>query len=207
MKDFSDEIRQKIREKVQVVEKESSVEFVPYVAQKSHDYFFFRAFSSLLFIVCAWFVFSAISFFQSSDWFLLGAVMGAGVLFWPLSGSSIYTRFLVPRRLKMAEVEEGARLTFLREEVFATKKRTGILIYISLLERAVYVLADRGITDVLGEEPLGRLGQSLAADFSSGASAGDTFLKALRLLSNELKQYFPRDSVDLNELPDSLRHE
>jgi putative membrane protein len=54
-------------------------------------------------------------------------------------------RWFAGRRTMRRRVETRAAAAFLREEVFNTRERTGILLFISLLEHEVLVLADSGI--------------------------------------------------------------
>ncbi len=54
-------------------------------------------------------------------------------------------RHLVPPSIRAERVDRAARLAFLEHGITETRDRTGILIYVSLLEHRVEVLADRGI--------------------------------------------------------------
>jgi putative membrane protein len=54
-------------------------------------------------------------------------------------------RLLVDADIASARVRVAAEAAFLRGEVFATRERTGILIFLALLERRVVVLGDSGI--------------------------------------------------------------
>ena len=52
-------------------------------------------------------------------------------------------RALVPAEALAARVHQRATQAFVEEDVFRTRDRTGILIFISLFEHRVVVLADR----------------------------------------------------------------
>jgi putative membrane protein len=65
-------------------------------------------------------------------------------------------------------VRRRADQAFLHEEVFRTRDRTGILVFLSLLERRVVVLADKGIAAAVEQ----REWDSIVAGIVSGIRAG-----------------------------------
>src|SRR5690606_38161285 len=112
---------------------------------------------------------------------------------------------VLPRKLRLHEVEEAAALEFLKHEVFATRQRTGVLIYISLLERAVFVLADKGLLQKFDSKYWEGLGLKLAQDFNAH-EAGRSFFAALDHMAPDFEKEFPPGADNPNELPDHLRH-
>jgi len=102
----------------------------------------------------------------------------------------------VPRLRRAAEA------AFTRERVFETRDRTGILVFLSLLERQVVVLPDAGIaakapesawSGVVGEIVLGmKAGRPTEALVTAVRSCGDTLRAA----------GFSSRPDDANELPD-----
>jgi putative membrane protein len=80
-----------------------------------------------------------------SLWMALPGVVGAA------AGSllALYVpavkRWLAGPAMLEARVRQRAGLAFLSEEVFKTRERTGILLFVSLFERRVVVLGDSGI--------------------------------------------------------------
>lgn len=68
---------------------------------------------------------------------LVGCALGRRV--------SVLRRWLVNQDLLAHRVGLRAESAFLEEEVFATRERTGILIFLALFERRVVVLGDAGI--------------------------------------------------------------
>ncbi len=104
-----------------------------------------------------------------------------------------------------AQVITAARSTFLELKVDTTRRRTGVLVYVSLLERRVEIIADRGVpwsdvsagrTDV--ERAFARTFMPLATDLSA-------FLESLDRLGRVLSGMCPRTSDDINELPDDVQ--
>jgi putative membrane protein len=116
-------------------------------------------------------------------------------------------RLLAPRRAMDELVSLRAEAAFTREQVFATRDRTGILIFVSLLERKVRVLADSGIHAKVADGTW----DTVVAKVVSGMKAGrpaDGIVEAVDLCGQLLRQHgFAARPDDTNELPDSLRVE
>lgn len=203
MLQVSKEFQSKIKERIQEIEKKTSVEFVPVIVSECSEYLFFRL------MIC--FQMTAIAVlllwrYGEGAHFWLGAFVAVGVAvltFLLVSWRPLLTRIL-PQRLKHAETEDAAYRVFLKEEIFLTKERTGVLIFISELEKSVFLLADKGLREKVPDREWKELGEILARDFKK-KSAGQTFLEALNSLATRLAPHFPPREVNLNELPDELR--
>ncbi len=77
------------------------------------------------------------------------------------------TTFIEPlKRLLMSQshmdkvTRQRAENAFLQEEVFNTRHRTGIMLFISFFEHEVIVMADRGISKVVEQKEWREIGQS-----------------------------------------------
>jgi putative membrane protein len=84
-----------------------------------------------------------------------------------------------------------------------TRGRTGILLFVSIAERYVEILADRGIDEKV---PPGTWKEIVAA-FTRQVREGkiaDGFVGALTACGALLVSRFPRAADDQNELPDVL---
>lgn len=203
MKKLTNQFKNQIEAKIVELEKLTSVEFVPAYKERSSDYRSWKLLSGL-------FVFSLVlSISVYRDWpasgelkifmsFLAG-VLVAALLCWDLA-----LRILLPRAVKLREVEDAAQRIFLTEEIFETKDRTGVLIFISEFEKAVYILADKGLLKKVPAQEWQALGVTLANDFSK-QSAGDTFFQSLDVLSKRLSPEFPPSLENLNELKNQIR--
>lgn len=107
------------------------------------------------------------------------------------------TRALVPAGRRARQVAESARAAFYDKGVSRTSGRWGVLVYASLLEQEVEVLADLGIEEGVVDEPtIEALRAAVAAD--------DTplFTTALAALGKRLAARYPRTEGDVNELDD-----
>ncbi len=112
----------------------------------------------------------------------------------------------VSRRRVIAAVRERAIRAFYEKGLYRTREETGILIFISLLERTVWILGDRGIDQRIPPETW----QGLAGDLSSGIRAGQAAPALCAVIDRcgELLQcHFPRRSDDVNELSDNVLYE
>lgn len=83
--------------------------------------------------------------FGSPFWVLLGAGGGAAVGYLLAGRSARLIRGLTPDEVFDRQVGLAARAAFVEHEVFATRDRSGVLLFLSLLEHRVVVLADSGI--------------------------------------------------------------
>jgi putative membrane protein len=121
-------------------------------------------------------------------------------------------RFLPPVRrlaaghgLMERRVAQRATEAFVSEEVFKTRDRTGILLFVSLFEHKVLVLGDSGINAKVAKSDWESLVQSMTRGISDGKYV-EALVEGIRL-SGEL---LGREGVrirpdDTDELPDTLR--
>jgi putative membrane protein len=138
-------------------------------------------------------------------WILLPAAAGGAAGYLLAAFVPAVKRWLAGDEMLEARVRQRAGMAFLAEEVFHTRERTGILLFVSLFERRVVVLGDGGINrqveashwesvvaTVVGGIREGRPGAALAAGIRQCGELLARFGVALR----------PDDS---NELSDDLR--
>jgi len=112
-------------------------------------------------------------------------------------------RLLVGRARLEAEAERAARESFLAHEVFATRERTGILIFVALLERSVVVLADSGVHPFVPDSEWRALAAAIAREMRT-KTPGQALLAAVQRAGGQVAALGPRRSADdANELPDA----
>ena len=110
---------------------------------------------------------------------------------------------LVSERDAMHEVSEEAIHAFYERGLHRTEHGTGILIFISLLERKVWVLGDKGINDKCPAKTWDEIVQILTRALKSGGACAG-FCTAIERCGDILAQHFPRSDGDTDELPDNL---
>ncbi len=203
MQILNQDFKNRIEQKIASLEKNTSVEFVTVIASRSASYLSFRLNVVLLgFILC----FAGLTFkngFQDPLMPIFFSFLFSIFVFFILKIQCVLRRAL-PAILKHIEVEELAHSVFLKEEIFATERRTGVLIFISALERSVFVMADKGVLNVVKAEEWAGLGQELAKNFQK-ESAGETFLSALDQVSLKLGGQFPPSTANANEIKNHVR--
>ena len=105
------------------------------------------------------------------------------------------------RATEMAE--EQAFQEFYRNGLHETQDRTGVILFVSLFERRVVVLADRGI-DRLAEEDAWVAVDSAVLRGVAGGSLSSGLVEGIRLCGDALEKHFPWRDGDRNEIPDRL---
>jgi putative membrane protein len=110
--------------------------------------------------------------------------------------------FVGPRRQAEA-VRERALRAFYEKGLYRTREETGILIFISTLERKVWILGGRGINARIPPGSWQALAGELAAGIRSGRAA-EALCRVIAGCGSELSRHFPRRADDRNELPDQI---
>ncbi|MEO5668142.1 MAG: hypothetical protein ABIR96_08785 [Bdellovibrionota bacterium] len=201
MEAFTKEFCDTLLAKSQELEKISSIEFVPVVAKRSDSYFDFRVQLALVAALCAALGDAA----YSSRWIeaALVASLAFAAIFALVSIPQIL-KLVLPAALAREAVIDRADSTFLHEEVFATRARTGVLIFVSLFEKEVFVIGDKGLLPFVKDDYWHTLGRTLAHDFKS-KNPGLSFIRALEQLIKDVAPHFPAGADNPNELSDELR--
>ena len=100
--------------------------------------------------------------------------------------------FVGRKRIEEA-VRERAVFAFYQKGVHKTEAETGILIFVSLLERKVWILGDRGIHEKMGSERWKSLAGELAAGIN-GDRPFDALCAVIEKCGRELARHFPEQA-------------
>ena len=110
---------------------------------------------------------------------------------------------LVPKTVRRARAHQRAVEQFLVQNLHTTKGRTGVLIYVSFVERLAEVIADEGIYRKVPpsawEDVVGELTNHLARGTTT-----EGFVRAVERCGKILAKHFPPGRADQNELPNHL---
>lgn len=136
---------------------------------------------------------------------MLLVILGAGV-------GSLITRYLPGLRRLLEGKKELERSAFsraehffLREEVFMTRQRTGIMIFIALFEHQVIVRADKGITQVVAQQEWDEIVNQMVQEIKSGQMA-EGLIHAIDKCAELLREKgIHAHPDDVNELSNELR--
>ncbi|WP_163337639.1 TPM domain-containing protein [Desulfopila sp. IMCC35008] len=202
---LTEEEQQKITETVQRMEKLTSGEIVPMVVSTSHDYPVAKAIGAgLLTLPLALLLTSITGSYlwlgPQNMWLFLAY---ASIFYFPLyklvgSNPPIMRLFLLARQVE-EEVEEAAVSAFYNEGLYRTRQENGILVFISVLEKKVWVLGDRGINERVGPNEW----QDIIKELSEGIRDDqqcEAICRSITRIGNVLRHHFPIQEDDHDEL-------
>jgi putative membrane protein len=195
----------KITALVQQVEQETSGEIVPMVVSASHSYPVAMIYgASVLALPLALLLMPLIGglFWMGSQnvWiFLVLFILLYGLFYGLLQRCSWLKRLFLSQKQIDAEVEEAAITAFFTEKLHKTREANGILLFISLIERKVWVLGDSGINDRI--DPAQWQGiVTLITDGIKEKRQCEAICTAIAETGKILKTHFPARKDDSNEL-------
>ena len=201
--------RDAIAAAVAAAERETGGEIVPFAVAASDGYevaaWKGATLGALLGVLAAAVVHRVAALWGTSElWLLAPAIVGAALGFVLGQFAAPVRRWLVGREVLEREVQQRAQEAFLSQEIFRTRDRTGILIFVSLFERQVTVLADSGIHAAVEAGAWRDLVDELAAGIRRG-EAGPAMVRAVERCGALLRTHqVERRAEDVNELPDQL---
>jgi putative membrane protein len=132
---------------------------------------------------------------------ILGGVLGAIL---PYFSDSV-KRMLVARRYQDLVTRQTAENAFLEEEVFNTRQRTGIMIFVSFFEHEVIVMADKGISKIVDQKQWDNIVQNIIAEIKNGKIVEGLEKGITQCGEILLEKGFQKRIDDINELRDDLR--
>jgi putative membrane protein len=115
-------------------------------------------------------------------------------------------RLFIGNRRKEEAVRLRAERAFFERGLYRTKKNTGVLFFLSLLEKKVWVLADKGIYEKMDQETLNRFANEVSRGIKEGRAC-DALSQAIQEVGGVLSKHFPITPDDTNELPDDVMTE
>ncbi|HRS63925.1 MAG TPA: hypothetical protein P5554_12125 [Spirochaetota bacterium] len=114
-----------------------------------------------------------------------------------------FKRLFIPQKRKEEEVKERAFISFYQKGLNATRDKTGVLFFISILERTLYILADKGIYEKIKDERLQSYSTLIARGIKENKTS-EALCKAINDVGQELIKHFPIKPDDTNELSNSV---
>jgi uncharacterized membrane protein len=112
---------------------------------------------------------------------------------------------LVGQQKVQVRILQRATEVFLHEEIFNTRKRNGILLMVSELERKVVILSDSGINQLVQQEEWEEIVEVVLKKIRKRQFA-EGIVQAIQMCRDLLlKNGFRAQKDDLNELPDDIR--
>lgn len=214
---FSEADRQSVSEAIKQAESKTSGEIAVAVIRESYDYAIYETAAAVLagfiyFIFIMFYVAEIENFLQRLFWdysvnylllFYGFSTFVVMTIFYFLFNISTLDRLIVPHKIMTGKVKERALRYFMESGVSNTRDRTGILIFISILERRVELLADRGIAEKIPPDKW----SSIVSDIIAGIKAGELskhLHKAVTQCGDLLQDFFPIKEDDTNELSNDV---
>ncbi len=197
--------RDAIAAAVKAAEKQTAGEIVPMVVSASYHYPMAEVIGATTLALPAALVLTPLL----GGWFWIGnwnlwLFLGLFTLFF-LGGLMLLRcwtalkRLFISKREMDEEVEEAAVISFFKKGVHRTREETGVLIFVSLFEHRVWVLADRGINRKVAQDQW----NTIVADIVQGIrqhQPGQAIAEAVDRVGRLLAEHFPRRDDDQDEL-------
>lgn len=209
---LSEADRQKIQETVRQAELKTSGEIIPMVVSFSYTYpmgdvLGSAAFSLPLSILVTTVAGNVFWLGSQNMWIFMGvfAVLFAG-FHTLIKRIPSLKRLFVSRSEMAAEVEEAAVTAFYKEGLYRTREETGILIFISVFERRVWVLADRGISAKVPQDAWNGIVNGIVAGIRRHRPC-ESICEAIQEVGELLAEHFPVRRDDTDELQNLIIRE
>jgi putative membrane protein len=200
---FSSEERERIKETVQDVETRTIGEVAVMVVDSSDQYMeaevmggvFLSSFISLILTM---------AFFHSSLWWfiLLSFIFHYPAKYIFRKVPHLKTAFIGLKRREHAVMQRAER-AFYEKGLYKTRENSGVLFFLSLLERKVWVLADVGIYKRIEQDTLNKFADAVSRGIREGRAC-DALCGAIKESGEVLALHFPMKPGDTDELSDEV---
>ncbi|MFV8259679.1 TPM domain-containing protein [Bdellovibrio bacteriovorus] len=196
----------RIEASISKVEETTSGEIVPVIVRRSSAVGHVPLTLTLLltlFLIIVEFPFS--DWLWVTPWVYLWPVIV--VIFFGLSQvlakSKWIQKVFVPEKDELDSVHRRAHLEFYLNRIHRTESGTGVLIFVSVMEKKAVVLADEGISKKLPKEHWDEILGMLGKQLHDGKWA-DGFVAAIEACGKDLQTHFPTGAGNSNQLKNHL---
>jgi putative membrane protein len=200
---FTEEEKERLKATVHEVESKTIGEIVVMVVDHSDPYIEAEVLGGIL-LGSLLSLIATLLYFHSSIW---SYVPLSFLFFFPcrflFQRVDILKRLFIGIRKKEEAVRLRAERAFFERGLYKTKKNTGVLFFLSLLERKVWVLADKGIYEKMNQETLNRFANEVSRGIKEN-QACEALTKAIQEIGVLLSQHFPITPDDTDELPNDV---
>jgi putative membrane protein len=142
-------------------------------------------------------------FFEFKWESILISVLLSALLGWMLSRLDFVQRWMIPFDDQESQVWQKAQSEWAKNKIQKTKARTGILIFVSIMERKAVVLADEGIAKHYPQETWIEVVELLSSHLKKN-EWGLGFEKAIARCGEILKKHLPAGAHNKNEISDEI---
>ena len=203
---FKSEELERITKTIHEVESQTIGEVAVMVVDSSDDYIEAEILGGIFLASLLSLVMTTLNF-HSSVWAYISLSF---ILFFPSKYlfekiPILKTAFTGVKRKETAVVQRAV-MAFYEKGLYKTKKNTGVLFFLSLLERKVWILADKGIYEKIDQETLNKFTKSVSQGIRDGRAC-DALCDAIRESGELLAKHFPITPDDTDELSDEVMTE
>ncbi len=114
-------------------------------------------------------------------------------------------RLHIESRCKDGDPLERAKLLFQKLKMYQTAQRNGVIVYLAVDDRKFAIWGDKGINEKVPENFWQDVKEVMAEQFKKGHFA-QGLIKGITMIGEKLKEYFPYQTDDVNELPDDISY-
>ncbi len=198
----------RIASEIAAAEAKTSGEIYAVLARQSDGYFYPAAFTFaiamlIVSLLAAWWVhyeWMSITLVQ----FVCAQILAYAALLALLRIFPDFAIRFVGRRTRYRHAHNQAMRQFLARNIHITQNRTGVLIFVSLMERYAEIMADSAINEKVRQEDWNAIVAGLVAAARSGDLA-EGYVEAVRAAGALLATHFPPGGPEAgNELRDHL---
>jgi putative membrane protein len=136
-----------------------------------------------------------------SLWWVFGVQLAAFIVVALVLSHNWFRYRVTPRRLMRKYAHRNAASQFLTFHTHATGGRTGILLFVSVLERCVEVVGDTAITAKVTPADWQKIVDAMLPLLKEDKLT-DGLVLGVELAGRTLSSHFPPDTPNPNELPD-----
>lgn len=202
---LSDTQREKVIAAVRAAEKSTSGEIVPMVVSASYRYPMADVIGGAAFALPISLILTPLTggwlwLGTQNLWLFLGFFVVLFIAFHEIVKRTYWLkRWFISQREIDEEVEEAAVTSFFTEGLYRSRDETGVLVFISVFEHKVWILADRGINEKVPEGQWKDI-VALIVDGIKRKRQAESICEAVKKIGAILQEHFPIKPDDTNEL-------
>ena len=209
---LSDDERTRVTEAVKEAEKVTAGEIVVMIISASYHYPMANVIGAAVFSLPLALIFTTLTgewlwIGGQNMWLFLGYLVVLFFLFHELIKRTPWIKrgFITERQIQ-EEVEEAATTQFFNQGLYRTRDETGVLVLISVFERKVWVLADRGINAKVQAGQWDDIVKMIVDGIKQNRQT-DAICEAVDKIADLLKTHFPIKPDDRDELKNLIIEE
>ena len=200
---FSSSEKEKIAAAIGEVEKTTAGEIAVMVVDQSDSYPEGNILAGLIPGCLMAYVLTQFSFGDSLTYFLL-LLAGFFLFFFFLANRlPVLKRMFIPGNRLLEMVREQAMQAFYEKGLHHTRDATGVLFFISLFERRLWILADEGVDSKITPDELQTYAREMAEGIRQGRAA-EILCREISGLGKVLAEHFPAREDDVDEISNQV---